>query len=320
MKKGFLNPSERQRSVRAAGGRLSFRFGVMSDEFIGRARYSEKRWPYGNLGGNADDFRPLGDGSFFVRRSPCAPKLGGTARREARPMWTLLFFVCKERKRYETRTQFQCRPLRPAACGLGGNSRRDPRLERDGHEHSGSEPPRKGFPKFIGGNESPAPLAPPAHEGSGHRLCPRRRLDAISDGSGEFFETSRRLHRHGRLGGKGQRRRDVFRRKLRRGIGKKGKLRHDSGHIFASARHGLFTHHVEQHNLWHRVASISGNGRPARLRYEQRHSLAGDCRRPFRPPLGGAPEKSGHRGLCPCRPSPRFLGNGARRHSDIFAI
>ncbi len=52
--------------MRAAGGRISFRFGVMSDEFIGRARYSEKRWPYGNLGGNADDFRPLGDGSFFV--------------------------------------------------------------------------------------------------------------------------------------------------------------------------------------------------------------------------------------------------------------
>lgn len=83
--------------MRAAGGRLSFRFGVMSDEFIGRARYSEKRWPYGNLGGNADDFRPLGDGSFFCSPLALRAEIGWhREKRSSSHVDTSLF--CLQRK------------------------------------------------------------------------------------------------------------------------------------------------------------------------------------------------------------------------------
>ena len=69
---------------------MSFRFGVMSEEFIGSARYSRYKMAGRQFGWYRGFSRPLGMRGFFITRLHSG-KLGGTARREARPMGRFSF-------------------------------------------------------------------------------------------------------------------------------------------------------------------------------------------------------------------------------------
>ena len=58
---------------------MSFRFGVMSEEFIGSARYSRYKMAGRQFGWYRGFSRPLGVRGFFITRLHSG-KLGGTAK------------------------------------------------------------------------------------------------------------------------------------------------------------------------------------------------------------------------------------------------
>jgi hypothetical protein len=73
-----------------------FRSGAANDEFDGLARYSDKSWPiYRQFGWQRGKVLvPLGmESLFFYLLQNCLGKLGGTARKEARPNGEASYFL-----------------------------------------------------------------------------------------------------------------------------------------------------------------------------------------------------------------------------------